>query len=283
MCGLEAELSPPVLAAAPDVHPERDAAREAYALLLATDPELVRPAEAELWIERAVTVLTANIASGRFACVRRHEQDNSLTLIRYARKVLGWLITEWERVERLRDGDNLGWTVVIRHMERQAYFWLGPTGREEWARSEAGEAAARTCADLWHWLQRNVFPFDVSFDHWAARALRNRLKDSVRSRRRQARVVVDSLDRPCFEDGRAPDGLLPIDDMSVWLELESRREVLRQAWTRLEQRQAHIIHRWYVEGWSVGEIAAETKLEVGHIYVLKHRALKKLREYCVNA
>ena len=47
-------------------------------------------------------------------------------------------------------------------------------------------------------------------------------------------------------------------------------------------RQAHIIHRWYVEGWSVDEIAAETRLEVNHIYVLKHRALKKLREYCAD-
>ena len=48
------------------------------------------------------------------------------------------------------------------------------------------------------------------------------------------------------------------------------------------QRQAHIIHRWYVEGWSADEIAAETRLAVGHIYVLKHRGLKKLREYCAE-
>ena len=66
------------------------------------------------------------------------------------------------------------------------------------------------------------------------------------------------------------------------LALESRREVVRQAWTKLDQRQAHIIHRWYVEGWSVDEIAAETRLAVGHIYVLKHRGLKKLREYCAE-
>ena len=48
--------------------------------------------------------------------------------------------------------------------------------------------------------------------------------------------------------------------------------MVRQAWTKLDQRQAHIIHRWYVEGWSVDEIAAETRLAVNHIYVLKHRA-----------
>ena len=54
--------------------------------------------------------------------------------------------------------------------------------------------------------------------------------------------------------------------------------MVRQAWTKLEPRQAHIIHRWYFEGWSAEEIAAETRLEVGHIYVLKHRGLKKLQE-----
>jgi RNA polymerase sigma factor (sigma-70 family) len=69
----------------------------------------------------------------------------------------------------------------------------------------------------------------------------------------------------------------------VWLELKSRRDMVQQAWTRLEPRQAHIIHRWYVERWSADEIAAETRLEADHICVLKHRALKKLREYCVNA
>ena len=73
------------------------------------------------------------------------------------------------------------------------------------------------------------------------------------------------------------------ENWRVRLELESRRAVVRQAWTKLDQRQAHIIHRWVVEGWSVDEIAAETRLEVGHIYVLKHRALKNLREYCAGA
>ena len=147
---------------------------------------------------------------------------------------------------------------------------------------EAREAAAKTIADLWDWLQHNTFPFDVTFDRWAERALRYRLTTTVRFRRRQDRHVVDSLDRPCFEEGDPFGDLLPTDDMRVWLELESRREVVRQAWTKLDQRQAHIIHRWYVEGWSADEIAAETRLAVNHIYVLKHRGLKKLREYCAE-
>ena len=282
MCALEAESSSPAAVAVADARSPRDVAHEAYQRLMAAPPELMCGAEAELWMERAVAVLAANIASGRFASACRHEQDGSLSLSRYAQQVLSRLMAEWEQVEALRAGDSLRWTAALRHMERRAYFWLGPTGREEWARWEAREAAARTIADLWDWLQHNTFPFDVTFDCWAERALRNRLQTSVRSRQRQARHVVDSLDRPCFEDGHPFGDLLPNDDMRVWLELESRREVVREAWAKLDQRQAHIIHRWYVEGWSADEIAAETRLEVNHIYVLKHRGLKKLREYCAE-
>jgi RNA polymerase sigma factor (sigma-70 family) len=282
MCALEAESSSPTAVASADARSLRDVARDAYQLLMAAHPESACVAEAELWIERVVTVLAVNLASGRFASACRHEQESSLSLSRYAQLVLGQLMAEWERVEELRVGDSLRWTVARRHMERQAYFWLGPTGREEWAKWEAREAAAKTIGDLWDWLQHNPFPFDVTFDRWAERALRNRLKSSVRSRQMHARHVVDSLDRPCSEDGVPFGDLLPNDDMRVWLELESRREVVRQAWTKLDRRLAHIIHRWYVEGWSADEIAAETRLEVNHIYVLKHRAIKKLREYCLN-
>jgi RNA polymerase sigma factor (sigma-70 family) len=280
VCALESELRPPVSAAPEDTRFLRDAAYAAYHLLMATRPDQPHVAESELWIERVVTVLAANLASGRYACACRYEHDASLPLSRYAQRVLGRLMAEWERVEELRSGDSLRWAPILSNMERLAYFWLGPAGRQDWARWEAREAASKTCFDLWDWLQRNPFPFDVPFDRWAERALRNRLKHSVRSRRKQARHEVDSLDHPGFEECHPYAALLPNDDMRLWLERETRREAVQRAWMRLDQRQAYIIHRWYVEGWSADEIAAETKLEINHIYVLKHRALRKLREYC---
>jgi RNA polymerase sigma factor (sigma-70 family) len=167
-------------------------------------------------------------------------------------------------------------------LERQAYFWLGPAGREDWARWEARDAAARTCADLWHWLQRNPFPFDVPFDQWSSRALRNRLGDLVRSRRIHDRYVVGSLDQPEFEDVHL-GGQLPSTDLTAWLDLEAKRELLREAYARLDERQARIIHLWYEEGWSAEQIAAETGLTANHVYVLKHRAIGKLRAYCAAA
>ena len=250
MCALESELSSPAVVAAVDACSMRDAVREAHQLLMAVHPELACVAEAELWIERAVTILAANVASGRFASACRHEQDSSLPLARYAQQVLSRLVAEWERVEGLRVGDDLGWTTVLKRMERQAYFWLGPTGREEWAKWEARDAAAKTTADLWDWLQHNTFPFDVTFDRWAERALRYRLTTTVRFQRRHARHVVDSLDRPCFEDGSTFGERLPTDDMNRWLDRETKREVLRQGCARLDPAPgAHhppLVCRWLV-------------------------------------
>ena len=283
MCALEAESLSAADAASADARSLREVVDEALKCLMAAHPEEACAAEAELWLERALAVLTANVASGRFACACRYAQDSSLPLARYAQQVLSRLMAEWERVEGLRAGDSQHWTVVLEHMERRAYFWLGPIGRQEWATWEAREAASNTSADLWDWLQHNPFPFDVPFDRWAERALRYRLTTTVRSQRWHARRVVESLDRPCFEDGATYGERLPADDMNMWLDREAKREALREGTARLDQRQAHILQRWYVEGWSVDEIAAETRLEVNHIYVLKHRALKKLREYCADA
>ena len=282
MCVLDAEFPLPVPVAAQDASSLRDAAQHALKLLAATRPDLSHAADAELWIERTVTVLARNVASGRFASASRYAQDASPSLLTYAEQVLTQIMAEWDRIEALCAGDSIRWSAALEHTERLAYFWLRPVGRAEWAKWEAREAAARTCADLWQWLQRHQFPFDVPFDLWSGRALRNRLKDSVRCRRTQARHVVDSLDRPCFEDGRTFGELLPTDDMSVWLERESRREVLRQAYARLDQRQARIVHLWYEEGWSAEKIAAETGLQIGHVYVLKHRAVTRLRRYCAD-
>ena len=268
--------------AAADARALRQAARRAYELQ-STGSDLPCATDAELWIERTAVVLARNTASGRVIHACRYDQGKSSSLTTYAQQVLTHVMAEWERIESLLAGDGGCWAVLLQHLERVAYYWLGPHGREEWARWEAREAAAQTCADLWHWLKCKPFPFDVPFDHWSERVLRNRLTDSVRYRNRDARHVVDSLDRPCVEDGDPHGELLPTDDMGVWLELESRREVVRKAWRRLEQRQARILHLWYLEGWSVDEIAAETLLQVDHIYVLKHRGLKKLREYCVHA
>lgn len=230
------------------------------------------------WAERLANTLLHNIESGRYERACRYDHTHPLPLAAYARRVAAELVSEWEVVEALRLGDEPTWTTLLHRLERKAYLWLGPSGRSAWAQFEAGEIAAKTCADLWHWLQHNPFPFDVPFECWAKRALHNRMFESLRAQRTYTRLVVDSLDRPTF-DARweRVDGLAN-DDLAAWLEREDHREILQHALARLDKRQAHLIRLWYLEGWSPEEIAAALGIKVNHVYVLKHRALNKLRK-----
>jgi RNA polymerase sigma factor (sigma-70 family) len=237
------------------------------------------PAEAHgaAWAERLAETLRHNIESGRYERACRYEDGRPLSLAAYARRVSAELLSEWEQVEALRQGDGPSWAKLLLELERRAYYWLGPADRSGWARTEACEIAAKTCADLWRWLQHNPFPFDVPFERWAKRALHNRVFESVRAQRTYARYVVDSLDRPTFDVRRTRGGTLMKDDLSAWLEREDHREMLEWALARLDPRQAHIIRLWYLDGWSTEEIAEALEIKVNHLYVLKHRALNQLR------
>ena len=276
MCALNGE--PPILPiSAAELSSFREAAQRALQTLMAAQPDCICLPDAELWLERTVAVLTRNAASGRFASARRFQQHASLSLAAYAQQILTLLAAEWERIEELRTGDTLHWRAVLQRLERRAYYWLRSAGREVWAYGDASDVAAKTCEDLWQSLKCNSFPFDVPFDHWSERALLNRLREFDRKRRQHARHVVASLDHPCYEDGSTLGDLLPSADMRTWLDLESNREVLLQACAHLDERQARIVSLWYLEGWSAEEIAAEIGLQVNHVYVLRHRAIKTLR------
>jgi len=261
----------------PDIGVLRGTVRSAFAHLMVKRPELTGKVDSEPWLERAATVLAHNIASGRFIRACRDEGDASSVLSEYAQKVLTGLLSEWEMVEALRLGDSRRWTATLKRLERRAYSWLGPMGRTEWATWEAREAAAKTCADLWSWLQDNSFPFDVSFDDWSERALLNRLHQAARADRVHTRYVVDSLDRPVFDSDLTYGDLLGRSDLEAWLARTGEREVLSQALAHLNTRQAQVIRLWYLDGWPAEEIAAEMGMTVDYIYVLKHRALHKLQ------
>ncbi len=229
------------------------------------------------WLERASRVLTYNIAAGRFAYASRPEASPPLTFQEYANLVCIRLLAEWDRVEALRLGDAAHWAAIMQRLDRMAYYWLGPSGREAWATGEAREITAITCADVWVRLQQHPFPFDLPFDRWAEQFLRNRLLAAARNHRVQGRAFTHSLDQPVFEDGAAPVDLLYKDDMRDWLDREADCEWLQRALAQLDVRQQQIVRLWYLEGWSPEEIAAALDLQVGNVYVLKHRALRRMR------
>lgn len=226
--------------------------------------------DAAAWIGRAADVLATNLATGRFGMADSFPPAGAAddaALRSYARQVINGLLTEDERLSRLRGGETDAWRPVIERLERLAFFWHGPFGREDWAAWEAREVTAATCADLWLWLQSHAFPFDVPFDRWSARALTNRLQERARQRRRAP--DVESLN--CDDLLCDPPGENGLDTLIL-------REALQEALAELPARQAAVIRLWYLEGWRPDEIATHLKTRVSNVYVLRYRGLQALRK-----
>lgn len=275
--------APPI----PTFDPEPEclaASRAALAALCARQPDLCPPAaETAAWCARLAQVLAHNIAVRRFEQARAYQPAglaHGLALTSYARQVLTELLAEAERIDRLRAGESAAWAAVIDRLERLAYHWHGAAGREAWALWEARDAAAATSADLWQWLQTHPYPFDVPFDRWAARALTHRLHDRARQQKRRARIAVESLDRPLWRGAEERCAEHVIDPASTAVfQRAAEREALLQAIGRLDARRGLVVRLWYLEQWRADEIAAHLGERVGNIYVLRHRALKELREH----
>jgi len=264
---------PPSLAATTDLSPDslQDICANAWADLLAQRAEgMSLPVHSAAWITRAAQTLAANLSAGRFEAARPYlwsaTTAESELLRSYARQVIGNLINEAGRLAQLIAGETAAWRPVIERLERLAYHWYGPNGREPWAAWEAREAAAATCADLWLWLQSHPYPFDVQFDRWAARALVNRLHNRARQRQR---VPPDVTLDEAQVTGH-PAGEVELNALIV-------RETLHAALAGLPARQAAVIRLWYLEGWPADEIAARLRTRISNVYVLRCRGLKALR------
>lgn len=240
-------------------------------------------AQAAAWGERLSPILAHNIAVRRFdlACTYQPAATSARqALFSYARRVLAGLLAESERLDRLRAGESTAWAAVIDRLERLAYHWYGAAGREAWALWEARDAAAGTCADLWQWLQAHPFPFDVPFNRWAARALTYRLNDGARRQKHRAPAPVESLDRPCAPGAEESCAEQPADARSAAVyQRIGEREALLQAIGRLDARHGRVVRLGYFEQVRADEIAAHLGERVGNVYVLRHRALKKLRRH----
>lgn len=280
------ELAESASSAAPPARFLRGLLSVAWARLAAARPDLTAAQAPDPWLDRATAILAHNLATGRFTSARPYQGDGldeQATLLSYAGQVLQELLAEFDLLQRLERGDSATWAAVIAWMERLSYHWLGPVRREEWAAWEAREITGVTCADLWQWLQEHPYPFDVPFERWAARALLNRLREASRRRALLERHVVGSLDRAAFRTSDSPTmGELLVDDsLTAWLEQSANREALLQALERLDERQRRIVTLWYLEGVPADEIAATLGLSVGNVYVLRFRAIEKLRKFAL--
>jgi len=164
----------------------------------------------EEFVRHITDIVSQNVASGRarrvmaWQSTRSREEPPSET---YIDRVINSYRQEHGRVEALAVQDEAAWTELVEQLTSRAYNILMrlqvASGR---ARSEAADFAQATCQIIFS----HPFPYDVSFDAWATRILKNcilwhytRSQDLID---REPRIL--SLDRP----GRSETG----DDFSLY-------------------------------------------------------------------
>jgi RNA polymerase sigma factor (sigma-70 family) len=229
-------------------------------------------------------IVSRNVASGRArggtAGQSTEGEEKSLSET-YIDRVVDSYLQEHDRVEALAAQDEAAWTELLEQLTGRAYSILlrlqVPSGR---ARGEAADFAQETCEVIFN----HPFPYDVSFDAWATRILKNRiLWQYTRSQDlidRESRML--SLDRP----GQSETGddfslydLLTDDSGTSAFERLEVREWLIQAVACLRSRgQQQVIFDTFFYELSDEEIAKRLGRTRQAVYNLRHRALQGLKE-----
>jgi RNA polymerase sigma factor (sigma-70 family) len=199
----------------------------------------------------------------------------------YVDRVIHSYLQEQSRVEALAAQDEAAWAELHEQLTGRAYNILlrlqVPPGQ---AMGEAADFAQAACEIIFS----HPFPYDVSFDAWATRILKNRiLWRDTRSQDlidREPRTL--SLDRP----GRSETG----DDFSLYdlltdgagtsaFERLEVQEWLMQAIAGLRSgAQQRVIIDSFFYGLSDEEIATRLGKTKQAVYNLRHRALRDLKE-----
>ncbi|QDU93568.1 RNA polymerase sigma factor SigV [Lignipirellula cremea] len=92
-----------------------------------------------------------------------------------------------------------------------------------------------------------------------------------RGRSRNLTQRFGELKQPSESDSRDPDPL-------EWLLADERRQRVREAMSRLRQRDAEMLMLKYVENWSYRQIAAQLGVSESAVEARLHRARGRLRE-----
>ena len=228
---------------------------------------------------RVSQVVTRNLASGRAGRIMGASVTLTDHLIPYVDRIISIVLTEHQRLDRLVARDSYTWTELFSQLTRRAQVMLAWLGHQTAIATEAADFAQEACEAIFD----DVFPFDVAFDAWATRILKNR----ILQRRTRSRDLLDqdvevmSLDRPHPTHGQEDLSLHEVLADSSLAEFE-QAEVqawLLQAIGRLPSSpQQQVIINLYFYDMSEEETALRLGKSIQAIYNLKHRALRLLNQ-----
>jgi RNA polymerase sigma factor (sigma-70 family) len=234
-------------------------------------------------VRHVTGIVSRNVASGRArgGTAGQSTKEEVLLPETYIDRVVNSYLREHGRVEALAAQDEAAWTELLEQLTGRAYNILlrsqVPPGR---ARGEAADFAQETCEVIFN----HPFPYDVSFDAWATRILKNRIlwRDTRSQDLIDRKPGILSLDRP----GQSETG----DDFSLYALLADGsgtavferlevREWLIQAIACLRSRaQQQVIIDGFFYELSDEEIAKRLGRTRQAVYNLRHRALQGLKE-----
>lgn len=258
---------------------------------------------------RVAAILCRNFAGGRAARIMQRMSAAELALaptgpgadpdearrLAYRRRVVQTYAAERERLLALEAGEDAAWAALERQLERSALRILTQHGvRGAYAADRAAELAQQACVLIF----RATYPCDVAFDAWSHIVLRN-VVHAARSRSHDVLdrgAFVRSLDemqenadgdevgaaagrggfQPCggaFDDPFGAEGGPGSPDMQALIEA-----ILQM---RSANRRAVLVYT-YFQGLDDGEIAEKLGRNRDGVQVLRHRALRQLRELVVQ-
>lgn len=163
-----------------------------------------------------------------------------------------------ELVERARHGDVDAWDALYRRLYPRLHAYAGHRAGSQHAGDIVNETMARALAGI-HRFRRGG-----TFDAWVFGISRHVIHEHQRARRRVTPVAdpaVTSADPP------PDDAVLAADD----------RDALRDALSRLDDRDRELLELRVVAGLTAREVAAVLHKRPGAVRMAQSRALARLR------
>lgn len=230
--------------------------------------------------DHVARVVQENLANGRFERFARGQRNHhAVTLTAYVDSVIFHTSREQARVQRLEEGDATEWNRLRDSLMRRAFGMVRSLRAGSEVDAEALDFAQQACLIIFH--QR--YPYDVSFDAWAATILKN----LVLARYGRSPDVLsrpyssESLDAPVSSDDGSSGFLAEVlaDGQSLApFERVENQIVLRQAIDRLRSRaQRQVITATFLEEQDDAQIARRLGKSKQAVYSLRQRALTRLK------